>query len=90
MTTHDFTFTKEFASRILIMNQGKLTKDGSFTQLFGREQDWLSYHFTCPLESKAALQANFLNFTLKKRKKRYSLRAKKKRKKMRFYATLKS
>ena len=51
MTTHDFTFTKEFASRILIMNQGKLTKDGSFTQLFGREQDWLSYHFTCPLES---------------------------------------
>lgn len=59
MTTHDFTFTKEFASRILIMNQGKLTKDGSFTQLFGREQDWLSYHFTCPLESKSALQAKF-------------------------------
>ena len=59
MTTHDFTFTKDFASRILIMNQGKLTKDGAFTQLFGREQDWLSYHFTCPLESKAALQAKF-------------------------------
>ncbi|MCI7677677.1 MAG: ABC transporter ATP-binding protein [Streptococcus orisratti] len=43
MTTHDIYFAKEISTRVCVMNKGKINQEGSFSEIFGKNNKWIKY-----------------------------------------------
>ncbi len=43
LTTHDIFFVKEVSTRICVMSKGKIKKQGSFLDIFGKNNKWVKY-----------------------------------------------
>lgn len=67
LTCHDMFFIKEVATRILVINQGKIKKEGQFQDIFGQDRDWKTYRIAIAKSEQAVFARLFPQITYQER-----------------------
>lgn len=59
MTTHDIYFAKEISTRVCVMNRGEIKQQGSFSEIFGKNNRWTKYRIGISYIEKESFEKQF-------------------------------
>lgn len=59
MTTHDIYFAKEISTKVCVMNGGEIQQQGSFSEIFGKNNRWIKYRIGISYSDKESFEKQF-------------------------------